>query len=54
MLLVPRTKLRPLPIPIEEAMKLIISAGAVTIGTDTLPKGMRGLDLDSLLKESQS
>ncbi|GBD33144.1 MAG: hypothetical protein KatS3mg081_0223 [Gemmatimonadales bacterium] len=47
MLIVPRARLRELPISTEEAMKLIISAGAV------VPKGepvvlRRGLDLDTL------
>ncbi len=51
MLVVPRSKVRETDISIEEAMKLIISAGAVSPGTE-VRVGRRGLDLDSLLKDS--
>jgi len=50
MLVVPRAKVRFTDIPIDEAMKLIISAGAVSPGTE-VRVGRRGLDLDSLLRE---
>jgi len=50
MLVVPRSKVRFTDIAIDEAMKLIISAGAVSPGTE-VRVGRRGLDLDSLLRE---
>lgn len=53
MLVVPRDKTKPLQIPVEEAMKLIISAGALTPADEPQVPGRRGLDLDSLLKESR-
>jgi uncharacterized membrane protein len=52
MLVVPRTRIREANLSIEEAMKLIISAGAVSPGTTPVVT-RRGLDLDSLLKDSQ-
>lgn len=51
MLVVPRSKVRETDISIEEAMKLIISAGAVSPGME-VRVGRRGLDLDSLLRDS--
>jgi uncharacterized membrane protein len=51
MLVVPRSKVKDTDITIEEAMKLIISAGAVSPGTE-VKLGRRGLDLESLLKDS--
>ncbi len=53
MLVVPRDKTKPLQIPVEEAMKLIISAGAVSPADEPQLPGRRGLDLDSLLRESK-
>jgi len=50
MLVVPRSKVRFTDIAIDEAMKLIISAGAVSPGTE-MRVGRRGLDLDSLLRD---
>jgi uncharacterized membrane protein len=52
MLVVPRDRLRVADISVEEAMKLIISAGAVSPGETPLVV-RRGLDLDSLLKDSR-
>lgn len=51
MLVVPRSMVKETDITIEEAMKLIISAGAVSPGTE-VKIGRRGLDLESLLKDS--
>jgi uncharacterized membrane protein len=51
MLVVPVSRVRPLDISVEEAMKLIMSGGAVTPG-DVATLRRRGLDLDSLLKGS--
>lgn len=51
MLVVPRSMVKETDITIEEAMKLIISAGAVSPGTE-VAIGRRGLDLESLLKDS--
>ncbi len=51
MLVVPRTRLKETSISVEEAMKLIISAGAVSPG-ERVSVGRRGLDLESLLKDS--
>jgi len=53
MLVVPRAKVRFTDIPIDEAMKLIISAGAVSPGTE-VRVGRRGLDLDSLLRDTSA
>lgn len=52
MLVVPRTRLKETRITVEEAMKLIISAGAVSPGTPLAVGRRRGLDLESLLKDS--
>lgn len=51
MLIVPLRKIRETDISVEDAMKLIISAGAVAPGEPTLPK-RRGLDLESLLRDT--
>ncbi len=51
MLVVPRTRLKETTISIEEAMKLIISAGSVSPG-ERVSVGRGGLDLESLLKDS--
>jgi uncharacterized membrane protein len=50
LLVVPTRLMRPLGLSVEEAMKLVISAGALTPSRETLP-AHRGLDLDTLLKE---
>jgi len=52
MLVVPRSRIRDAQLPVEEAMKLIISAGAVVPSDDTTPFVRRGLDLESLLKDT--
>ena len=52
MLVVPRHRLREAPISVEDAMKLIISGGAVSPGETSLP-GRRGLDLDTLLRDTR-
>lgn len=52
MLVVPRDRAVDAGISVEEAMKLIISAGAVSPGETPL-KVRRGLDLESLLRDSQ-
>jgi uncharacterized membrane protein len=51
MLVVPRTRVLETAISVEDAMKLIISAGAVSPG-GVMQVGRRGLDLESLLKDS--
>ena len=51
MLVVPKSRVRETDITVEEAMKLIISAGAVSPG-GAVRVGRRGLDLDSLLRDS--
>ena len=52
MLVVPAARTIPLDISIEEAMKLIISAGAVDPQTGTGEFRIRGLDLDHLLRDT--
>ncbi len=52
MLIVPRHRLKEAPISVEDAMKLIISGGAVSPGETALP-GRRGLDLDTLLRDAR-
>ncbi len=52
MLVVPRSRLRDAGISIEEAMKLVISAGAVNPHDRFGPPARRGLDLESLLKDT--
>lgn len=51
MLVVPRAKAKEVPISIDEAIKLIISAGAVSPHGEAPRFKRRGLDLDSLLKD---
>lgn len=51
MLVVPQSKVKETDITIEDAMKLIISAGAVSPGAE-VSAARRGLDLESLLKDS--
>jgi uncharacterized membrane protein len=50
MLVVPQARTRELNVSIEEAMKLVISAGAVQPSDDTEDRFRRGLDLDHLLR----
>jgi uncharacterized membrane protein len=52
MLVVPENKTIPLDISIEEAIKLIISAGAVDARTGTGEFRIRGLDLENLLRDT--
>ncbi len=52
MLVVPRARIRDAQLPVEEAMKLIISAGAVSPADETTQFATRGLDLESLLKDT--
>ncbi len=53
MLVVPKTKIKEVAIKIDEAMKLVISAGAVSPHEEAPSFRRRGLDLESLLKDSQ-
>ncbi|HWP38909.1 MAG TPA: DUF502 domain-containing protein [Gemmatimonadales bacterium] len=50
LLVVPKHRVRDLPISIEEAVKLVISLGAVSPAGAAAPAGRQGLDLDSLLR----
>jgi uncharacterized membrane protein len=52
MLIVPRDRTKAVDITIEDAMKVIISAGTVSPG-ETPVMVRRGLDLESLLKDSR-
>lgn len=52
MLVVPEARCRALNLSIEEAMKLVISAGAIQPRSTTDVTGRRGLDLDHLLRRS--
>ncbi len=52
MLVVPRIKVIDAQISVEEAMKLVISAGAVSPTDQLNPLKRRGLDLDSLLRDT--
>lgn len=53
MLIVPLARTRPLAVSIEEAMKLVISAGAVAPAPDVTGARVRkGLDLDYLLRDT--
>jgi uncharacterized membrane protein len=52
MLVVPRSRTKDANITIDEAMKLIISAGAVSPMGEVPKMRRRGLDLDSLLRDS--
>ncbi|MBI2074050.1 MAG: DUF502 domain-containing protein [Gemmatimonadetes bacterium] len=51
MLVVPRRLVRDLPLGVEDAMKLVISAGALVPGAQTVTTGRQGLDLERLLRE---
>lgn len=48
---VPRSRIREMPVSIEDAMKLIMSAGALVPGGEATAVGRRGLDLERLLRE---
>ncbi len=52
LLVIPRSRIRDAGISIEEAMKLVISAGAVNPHDMYGPPIRRGLDLESLLKDT--
>jgi uncharacterized membrane protein len=54
MLVVPRTRTKEVPVSIDEAIKLIISAGAVSPTGEESSVGRRGLDLETLLKDTQA
>ena len=51
LLVVPRRMVRELPMSVEDAMKLVISAGALVPGGETVTTGRQGLDLERLLRE---
>jgi uncharacterized membrane protein len=51
LLLVPRRRVREVPLSIEDGMKLVISAGALVPGADGGLQRRRGLDLEALLRE---
>jgi uncharacterized membrane protein len=53
LLVVPRRYVRDLPLSAEEAMKLVISAGAVVPGAAGVGGRRRGLDLETLLREER-
>jgi uncharacterized membrane protein len=48
---VPKARVRELPCSVEDAMKLIMSAGALVPGEEPRAVGRQGLDLDRLLRE---
>ncbi len=52
MLVVPRTRVRDTAITVEDAMKLILSGGAVSPSETPSVRQRRGLDLDSLLRDN--
>jgi len=52
LLIVPTRRLRPVDLSVEEAMKLVISAGAL-VPERAGEAPHRGLDLDTLLKGSR-
>jgi uncharacterized membrane protein len=54
MLIVPKTKIKETGISVDEAMKLVISAGAVSPHDEAPSVRRRGLDLDTLLKDTQA
>jgi uncharacterized membrane protein len=54
MLVVPVARVKEVDVTVEDAMKLIISAGAVSPVTERPHMVRRGLDLESLLKDSQA
>lgn len=51
MLVVPLRKVKELPISVEDAMKLVISAGALAPGAQATRGPRQGLDLERLLRE---
>ncbi len=53
MLVVPRSRTRQIDISVEEAMKLVVSAGAVSPTGEAPAAIRRGLDLETLLKDSR-
>ena len=53
MLIVPRSRMIEIDTPVDEAMKLIVSGGAVSPTHGMLKASRAGLDLDSLLKDSR-
>ena len=53
MLIVPKSRLIAIDIPVDEAMKLIVSGGAVSPTGGPERNGRPGLDLESLLKDSR-
>lgn len=54
MLIVPKTKIKETGMTVDEAMRLVISAGAVSPHDAVPSPRRRGLDLESLLKDSQA
>lgn len=54
LLVVPRSRVRDLPITVEEAMKLVISAGAVPPRGEVASGTRRGLDLETLLRDERA
>lgn len=55
LLIVPKSRVRHVPMSVEEAMKLVISAGAVPpVGGELAPGTRRGLDLDTLLRDERA
>jgi len=53
MLIVPKNRAIPIDTPVDEAMKLIVSGGAVIPSAGSAKAGRAGLDLESLLKDSR-
>ena len=53
MLVVPQNRTKALDIPVDEAMKLIVSGGAVSPTGGPMRRMRPGLDLESLLKDSR-
>ena len=51
LLVAPRRLVRETSLSVEEAMKLVVSMGALVPGDDVVRLGRQGLDLDSLLRE---
>jgi uncharacterized membrane protein len=54
LMVVPRSRIIETDIAIEEAMKFVISAGAVSPSGGTVPSPRRGLDLEDLFRERPS
>jgi len=51
LLVAPRRLVRETSLSVEDAMKLLVSMGALVPGDDVVRLGRQGLDLDSLLRE---